>query len=92
MPFFAINYQPIPLAALPWLIVIGVAMYYTFTLYTRAYRYVKASVLAPTSYFAVVFAGILDWFIWQHLPDTWTVLGIALVILGGVLVLRLGQD
>lgn len=92
VPFFAINYQPIPLAALPWLVLVGVAMYYTFALYTRAYSYVKASVLAPTSYFAVVFAGILDWAIWQHLPDVWTVLGISLVVLGGILVLRLGQD
>lgn len=92
IPFFAINYRPIPPSALPWLLLIGVAMYFTFVLYTRAYSYVKASILAPTSYFAVVFAGILDWLIWAHLPDSWTVLGIALVILGGLLVLHQGKD
>lgn len=92
VPFFIVNYQPIPLSALPWLVLIGVAMYYTFVLYTRAYSYVKASVLAPTSYFAVVFAGILDWLVWQHLPDGWTVAGILLVVSGGILVLVLGQD
>jgi drug/metabolite transporter (DMT)-like permease len=91
IPFFAINYQPIPLQALPWLVGIGISMYYTFVLYTRAYSYVQASVLAPTSYFAVVFAGILDWLVWQHLPDNWTLAGIALVVAGGILVLRLGQ-
>ena len=92
VPFFIINYQPIPLPALPWLIAIGVAMYYTFVLYTRAYSYVKASVLAPTSYFAVVFAGLLDWLIWEHFPNIWTLAGIALIIYGGVLVLRQGAD
>lgn len=91
VPFFALNYQPIPLSALPWLIGIGVAMYFIFVLYTRAYTYVKASVLAPTSYFAVVFAGILDWIFWDHFPDLYTLVGIALVVCGGLLVLRLGD-
>ena len=88
VPFFIINYQPIPLDALPLLILIGVAMYYTFVLYTRAYSYVKASVLAPTSYFAVVFTGILDWIFWDYLPDIWTLVGISLVVWGGLLLLR----
>lgn len=92
VPFFIFNYQPIPLAALPWLIFVGVAMYYTFVLYTRAYKYVKASVLSPTSYFSVVFAGIFDWLIWHHVPGAWTVLGIFLVVCGGLLVLRTGDS
>ena len=46
VPFFILNYQPIPLQALPWLVAVGVVMYFTFVLYTRAYSYVKASVLA----------------------------------------------
>ncbi|WP_101760376.1 DMT family transporter [Oceanicoccus sp. KOV_DT_Chl] len=91
VPFFAFNYAPIPMAALPWLILVGVAMYFTFILYTRAYAYVNASVVAPTSYFAVVFAGILDWIFWDHFPDIWTLVGITLVILGGLLLLRLGD-
>jgi drug/metabolite transporter (DMT)-like permease len=86
IPFFVVNYQPIPTKALPWLIAVGVAMYGTFVLYTRAYRLVKASVLAPTSYFAVIFAGLLDWLFWNHFPDNWILLGILLVVSGGVLV------
>jgi drug/metabolite transporter (DMT)-like permease len=91
VPFFLFNYQPIPLTAWPWLISIGVAMYVTFALYTRAYHYVKASVIAPTSYFAVVFAGILDWVIWQHVPTTGVLLGTALVVAGGILTLYLAN-
>ncbi len=88
LPFYAADYQPIPATALPWLLYIGAAMYFTFVLYTRAYRYVSASRLAPTSYFGVVFAGALDWLIWAHVPDAITLAGIACVVAGGVMVLR----
>ena len=91
VPFFIINYQPIPAFAWPWLIGIGAAMYFTFALYTRAYRYVKASTLAPTSYFAVVFAGLLDWMIWDYLPDIWVISGTILVIGGGILTLYIAN-
>lgn len=91
VPFFIINYQPIPLASLPWLVGLGVAMYITFVVYTRAYAYVKTSVLAPTSYFAVVFAGLLDWIFWDHIPDGWSLAGAVLVIGGGLLIIRQGD-
>ncbi|KKK60795.1 hypothetical protein LCGC14_3020780, partial [marine sediment metagenome] len=67
VPFFILNYQPIPVSALPWLVFIGVAMYFTFGLYTKAYKFVKASVLSPTSYFSVVFAGSFEWLIWGQI-------------------------
>lgn len=91
VPFFIANYEPIPHSAWPWLLGIGAAMYFTFALYTRAYRYVKASILAPTSYFAVVFAGLLDWIIWDHLPDIWVICGTILVISGGILSLYIAN-
>ena len=91
VPFFIFNYEPIPALAWPWLLGIGAAMYFTFALYTRAYRYVKASILAPTSYFAVVFAGLLDWVIWNHLPDIWVICGTILVIGGGILSLYIAN-
>ncbi len=92
IPFFAFNYQPIPSEALPWLIYIGITMYFTFGLYTKAYKYVKPSILSPTSYFSVVFAGVFEWLIWGHIPSIITVLGILLVVSGGLLVLRQNQS
>jgi drug/metabolite transporter (DMT)-like permease len=92
VPFFALNPEPIPLAAVPELLYIGGGMYVAFVLYTRAYSYVSASVLSPTNYFGVVFAGFFDWLLWQHVPDLAGLLGIALVIGGGILVLRMGQE
>jgi drug/metabolite transporter (DMT)-like permease len=91
VPFWLNHLEPIPLAAWPWLLYVGIAMYVTFVLYNRAYTYVKASVLAPTNYFGVLFAGVLEWLIWQHVPDARGLLGIVLVVTGGVLVLALGN-
>lgn len=88
LPFFILNYEPIPKSALPWLGYVGVVMYGTFIIYTKAFSYVPSSILAPTSYFALVFAGLLDWLIWGAVPDLPTVLGISLVICGGLLMLR----
>jgi drug/metabolite transporter (DMT)-like permease len=88
LPFFVINYQPIPSSAWLGLIYIGVTAYLSFVLYTMAYRYVSAAALAPASYFAVVFSGFFDWLIWDHVPSTLTTVGILCVVFGGVLVLR----
>ncbi|MCR8922927.1 DMT family transporter [Dasania sp. GY-MA-18] len=91
-PYFIYEYRSIPSHAWPWLIYIGLAMYLSLHLYTTAFAYVKPSILAPTSYFSVVFAGLLEWLIWGHIPDGWTLLGIALVVLGGLLILRFGKE
>ena len=92
IPFYLHNPEPIPLSALPWLCTIGLGMYIAFIPYTRAYRYAKASVVAPTSYFAIIFAGILDWLFWDYLPDGWTVLGAALVLVAGIIVVAQGEQ
>jgi drug/metabolite transporter (DMT)-like permease len=88
VPFFILNYEPIPIDALPWLLFIGVTMYFTFGLYTKAYKFVQASVLSPTSYFSVIFAGILELLIWGHVPSMMTIIGIILIVSGGFLVIR----
>lgn len=92
IPFFIINYQPIPLPAVPWLLLIGFGMYFAFIPYTRAYTYAKASVVSPTSYFSVIFAGIFDWLFWDYFPDKLTVLGVTLVFIAGIIIVRQGAE
>lgn len=92
IPLYAFNYQPVAISSLPWLIGLGLIMYFGLMLYTRSFQYGKASVLAPTSYFGIVFAGLLDWVIWHQLPDIWSIIGIVLISLGGVIMLTLGND
>ncbi|RYE03038.1 MAG: DMT family transporter, partial [Sphingomonadales bacterium] len=55
-------------------------------LLTAAYRYAPASLLAPTNYLQLLWAGLLGWLVFGHLPDRITALGMAIVALSGVAV------
>lgn len=90
LPLMIVHWQPVPWNVWPWLLFIGLAIYIGLHFYTEAYRHAKASVVSPFSYFGVVFAGLLGWLIWQHVPDIWSFAGIALVLLGGILATVLG--
>jgi drug/metabolite transporter (DMT)-like permease len=48
-------------------------------LFTAAYREAPASLLAPVNYLHLFWAGGLGWLIFGHLPDGWSLAGMALV-------------
>jgi drug/metabolite transporter (DMT)-like permease len=48
-------------------------------LFTAAYRHAPASALAPVNYLHLAWAGMLGWLVFGHVPDHWTLLGMALV-------------
>lgn len=50
-----------------------------------AYRYSTPSRLATFLYFSVFISGMLDWVIFRRIPTLLTLIGSALIILGGVL-------
>lgn len=97
LPFFIFQYQSKTLPMLSewqaWLglISVGLIMHIAFITYTKAYELVPASILSPSSYFSVVFAGLLDWIIWKHLPDYWVLAGSLCVIGGGLMTLYLAN-
>jgi drug/metabolite transporter (DMT)-like permease len=55
-------------------------------MFTAAYRFAEASLIAPVSYVHLVWAAILGWVIFGHVPDALTILGMLVVIAAGVLV------
>jgi len=59
-----------------------------FTL-TRAYLHAPPASVGPFLYAGPVFAGLLDWLIWNRLPDAPFVVGAAVVVLAATLALRL---
>jgi drug/metabolite transporter (DMT)-like permease len=59
-----------------------------FTL-TRAYLHAPAASVGPFLYAGPVFAGLLDWLIWNRLPDALFVVGAIVVVLAATLALRL---
>lgn len=55
----------------------------------RAYHQAPASRLAPYMYTQIAFATLGGWIVFGHAPDGWTVAGIGLIALCGVLGVRL---
>ena len=49
-----------------------------------AYRYADASVLAPYSYFQIVFIAAIGIVFFREVPDIWTVIGIAIIVASGL--------
>ena len=51
-----------------------------------SFKSVEASKLAPISYFEVVTNTIFGYFLFNHFPDNWTLVGLAVIISGGLFV------
>ena len=88
LPIAAIDWQPIPSAAWPWLLAIGVAQFFSQLLIVVAYRYASAEKVGPFIYSVIVFTAVIDWIVWRHVPGPLVFLGMALVIGGGLVAVR----
>lgn len=74
------------------LLVLTVASTVGHFLLTAGYREAPASLLAPVNYLHIVWATILGWAVFAHVPDGVTLAGMGLVLASGVLVaLRSGN-
>jgi len=71
-----------------WLMVLAVGIFATISqlLMTKAYELTKAGIVGTISYSNIIFAVIIGTLLGDPIPDIWTFLGIALVIISGVLV------
>jgi drug/metabolite transporter (DMT)-like permease len=65
---------------------VGITATISQLLMTKAYELTKAGIVGTISYTNIVFAVIIGSFLGDPLPDMWTVLGIILVIISGLLV------
>lgn len=52
-----------------------------------AYQHVEPAKVSPFNYSVVVFLGLLDWWLFGHVPGLLTIIGIVIVCLGGILVI-----
>lgn len=55
-------------------------------LYTAAYRHAPASLLAPMNYLQLLWAGLLGWIVFSHVPDRLSILGMCVVAASGVMI------
>jgi drug/metabolite transporter (DMT)-like permease len=55
---------------------------------TEAFNKGEASKIAPLEYTALAWGVLLDWLLWQALPDRYTLIGAAIIIASGVYLIR----
>ncbi len=65
-------------------LLIGLAATLGHYLFTSAFRYAPASVLAPINYLHLFWAGVIGWLVFDHLPTAISVIGMILVGVAGV--------
>ena len=73
-----------------WLLLLAIAVLATSgqLLLTCGYAALPASRVSSYIYTSVVFAALFDWWFWDQLPNHFSLLGTALVCLGGILASR----
>jgi drug/metabolite transporter (DMT)-like permease len=62
---------------------LGSASLLAHYLLTTAYRFAPASLLAPFNYFHIALAVIMGWLVYDHVPDGWALLGMAMIAVSG---------
>ena len=72
----------LPGAAL--MVALGVLGTLAHLLFTAAYRKAPASLLAPVNYLHIVWAAILGWLVFAHIPDALALVGMAIIMASGM--------
>lgn len=63
----------------------GVLLVAYLNMQQYSYRHTEASKLSPFNYFVVIYVGLIDWWLFGHVPDLLTIIGIAIVSIGGII-------
>lgn len=79
-------YFQMPAVGWHWVLlaVVGVCASVGHYLLIRAYEFANATLLAPYTYTALVWALLLGFLLFGQLPDAWAVTGMAIIVLSGL--------
>jgi len=86
-----LGWQPLTLAASIWLIVNGVLNASAHFLMIEALRLGAAGLVSPFRYTAILWATVAGFLVWQEVPDVMTMIGAAMLVVSGVLIVRRGS-
>lgn len=56
-------------------------------LFTAAYRYAPATIIAPITYFQLLWAGLFGWLVFGDIPTQWSLVGMVLVVASGLIMM-----
>lgn len=79
------------IAPLDWLlmILVGAGILLLQVSMVLAFQWGAASVLAPLIYLSLIWSTLIDWLVWNQVPNWLSTIGIVLVVIGGVVSLVL---
>ena len=86
VPFFL---TPLTLRQFGFCLAVGVVASGGQWLAVLAYRYGRASVLAPLTYAQLIWSSVLGFAVFRTVPDRWTLLGALIIAASGIYVVRL---
>lgn len=69
-----------------FMLVLGVLAMTAHMLLTMALKYSSAATLAPFTYAQIIFAGMISYFAFAHVPDIWSVIGVLVISCSGLAV------
>lgn len=87
LPFAVVLWQS-PETTLQWtqMICLGIFGWAGHELLTRAHGFAPASTLTPFGYTFIVYMTIWSMLVFDHIPDIWTILGAAVIIVAGLVI------
>jgi drug/metabolite transporter (DMT)-like permease len=84
-PFALFNFSLLSTTDLFFLAGVGFFTYLSQFLITYAFKHGDATTLGTLAYTVVLFSGLLGWIFWAEVPNLVSFVGMALVIIGGIL-------
>ena len=87
---FVVPFHFEPMDAEGWLLMIAIGAFALIGHFSliKAYRLAPAPTIAPFGYSILLWSVIFGYLLFNHLPDLWTLLGAAIIVIGGITILR----
>jgi drug/metabolite transporter (DMT)-like permease len=82
------SWVPLPASEIPLLTGLALSGFIGQLAITEAFSRGEASSVAPFEYSALAWGVGMDWLLWRALPDSWTMLGAAIIIGSGLYLIR----
>lgn len=86
-PVALAQWTPVARADIGMFIAIAVFGSLGITLIGQAFRLAPAAIVAPFDYTALIWATGLGWLIWGDVPVAWTMLGAAIIVISGIIII-----
>ncbi|MEP2640882.1 DMT family transporter [Roseobacter sp.] len=82
-----------PVSITQWAVLVGLGLFgwAGHQLLTNAHRFGTANTLMPYTYSFMIYLSVLSYLVFNHLPDQWTVIGAAIIVVSGLIIWKREQ-